>query len=182
MGMTENYDYYVFILNDFGVMSLAVASTTDTIHICPNIAKTPNKYMFNVVSSYEHGHFYNFVANGDLIKTDTSLKDARKKFMIDSAYWKTPPDLNRIVYRGFDGSSFEKPIKIKRARSIKESIAAQYAFVEKELGKRGIIWKPIRQYFLYSSKKYYDVIEVEIIKTDEKRYFWFDLNNIFGKL
>ena len=39
---------------------------------------------------------------------------------------------------------------------MKEGIAAEYAYLENELGQRGLEWKPIGQYLLPSSNKYFD--------------------------
>jgi len=180
MGMTPNYDYYVLFENDKARISLAVASANDTIFVCPYFVHTPNKALFMAVTGYAIGHYFNFVSNGE-IKVDTLEPKRETKLIIDSAYWNASLDLSRIIYKGHDGSSIEKAIIIKKATSMKEGIAAEYAYLEKALGQRGAGWKPLRQYLLPISNRYYDVIEVENINTSEIKYYWFDITKYFGK-
>lgn len=181
MGMTNDYEFYILFLNEKGIISIAMSPANDTIHICPHIVNTPNEFLFSAVYGYEFGHFYNYVSNGEVINTDTLKQEEPINYVIDSAYWKNSPDINKIDYKGYDGSSVEKAIVIKKATSTKEGIAAEYAYLEKKLGQRGVDWKPLGQYLLPNSSKYYDVIKVKIINTSEIEYFWFDITKFFGK-
>lgn len=181
MGMTDNYDFYVFMLNNEGRISYAMASANDTINICPYIVHTPNKLLAKAVIDYEFGHYYNYFSHGEVIKTDTLKQEVQTYCIIDYVYWKTSPDLNKIGYKGDDGSSVEKAIIIKKAITMKEGIAAEYAYLEKELGQRGVDWQPLGQYLIPNSSKYYDVIKVKSINTSEIKYFWFDITKFFGK-
>ena len=180
MGMTNNYEFYYFVLNNEGRISIAMASTDQTIHICPYIVENTNNALFKAVMNYEFGHYCNYISHGEAIISDTSEQNVQTNDIIDTVYWKTSPNLNKIVYKGYDGSSFEKAIIIK-ATTMKEGIAAEYAYLEKELGQRGVTWKPLGQYLLPDSGKYYDVVKVNIINTSEIRYFWIDITKFFGK-
>ncbi|MFZ4741141.1 MAG: hypothetical protein ACOYLE_08240 [Bacteroidales bacterium] len=181
MGMTDNYDFYILFLNNEGRITLAMAFPNDTIHIYPYMLHTPNIYEFKAVSGHEFGHYYNYVSHNEVIRTDTLKQNVQIDYIIDSVYWNTPPDLNKIIYKGYDGSSVEKAIIIKNATTMKEGIAAEYAYLEKELGQRGIAWKPMGQYLLPNSRKYYDIIKVKIIETNEIKYICFDITKFFGK-
>jgi len=189
--MTENFDFYVFMLNNELRLSSAMSFTNDTIHISPYITNTPNKSLFRTVAGHELAHYYNFVLHGEIVKTDSS------KQYTDPVNWEISPDLKKIVYKGGDGSSVNKAIIIKRATTLKEGIAAEYAYLGKKLGQRGVDWKPLGQYLhpifrigrIYGNPDYaqpapplfYDIIRVKIIDTNEIKYFCFDITEVFGK-
>lgn len=182
IGMTDDYNFYVFFdLNNESRISLAMAFTNDTIHVCPYIVNNTSKFLFDAVSGLELAHYFNYVSHGEVIKTGTLKKEVEPNDYVDSVYWKTSPDLKEIVYQGDDGSSVEKAIIIKKAANLKEGIAAEYSYLEKELGQRGIDWKPLGQYLHPVSSKRYDIIKVKIIKTNEIKYFCFDITKFFGK-
>jgi len=124
VGMTENYDFYVFWLNNEGRESLAMVFVNDTIHLCPYIVDTQNISLFIAVTRQELAHYYNYVSHGEVKKTDTLKQEADTNYLIDSYFWKTSPDLTKIVYKGDDGSSVEKAIIIKKTTTTKEGIAA----------------------------------------------------------
>ena len=153
-GTTYDYAAYVFELNDEGRISVAMVFVNDTIHISPYILHDPSESLFNAVVSHEFAHYYNYLAHDEIIKTDTSKQDVQAI----SAYWKKSPDLKRIIYKGGDGSSVYQAIIIKKTTSLQETIAAEYAYIEKELGQRGINWKPLGQYLHPSYSKRYDII------------------------
>jgi hypothetical protein len=181
IGMTDNYNFYIFWLNNEGRRSLAMAFANDTISICPYIVHTQDNSLFIAVTIQELAHYFNYVSHGEVIKTDTLQQEAQTKHLINSDYWKMSPDLKKIVYQGDDGSSIKKAIIIKKATTLKEGIAAEYAYLAKELGRRGIDWKPLGQYLHPFSSKHYDIIKVKIINTNKIRYFCFDITKFFGK-
>jgi hypothetical protein len=181
IGMTDNYDFYVFWLNNEGRLSVAMAFSNDTINICPYIVHTQDKSLFIAVTCQELAHYFNYVSHDEVLKSDTLKQEEQIKYTINSDYWKISPDLKNIVYRGDDGSSVKKAIIIKKATTLKEGIAAEYAYIGKELGRRGIDWKPLGQYLHPLSNKHYDIIKVKIINTNKIRYFCFDITEFFGK-
>jgi hypothetical protein len=181
IGMTDNYDFYVFWLNNEGKISLAMAFANDTINICPYVVHTQDKSLFVAVTGQELAHYFNYVAHDEVIKSDTLKQEEQTKYIINSDYWKMSPDLKNIVYHGDDGSSIKKAIIIKKATTLKEGIAAEYAYLANELGRRGIDWKPLGQYLHPFSNKRYDIIKVKIINTNQIRYFCFDITKVFGK-
>jgi len=179
IGMTENYDFYVFWPNNETRISSAMSFTNDTIHICPYILDAPSDF-FRVVTSHELVHYYNYVLHGEIITTDTSRQEVQSNY-IDFIYRGTSPNLKKIIYKGGDGSSVKKAIIIKKSTTLIEGITAEYAYLEKELGQRGIDWKPLGQYLNPDYSKCYDIIKVNIIDTNEIKYFWFDITGFFGK-
>jgi hypothetical protein len=116
-----------------------------------------------------------------VIKTDTLNQEVQINYDIDSVYWKTSPDINIFVYKGCDGSSVEKAIIIKKASNMSKGIAAEYAYLEKVLGQRGVAWKPLGQYLLPDFNRHFDIIKVNIINTNEIKYFYFDITKFFGR-
>lgn len=182
IGMTDNYNFYVFFsLNNENRISLAMAFKNDTIHVCPYIVHATNKFLFKAVTGLELAHYSNYVSHGEVIRTGTLKHEEQPYDYIDSVYWKTSPDIEKIVYQGEDGSSVEKAIIIKKANNLKEGVAAEYAYLEKQLGQRGIEWKPLGQYLHPVSNKHYDIIKVKIINTNEIKHFCFDITKFFGK-
>jgi hypothetical protein len=181
MGMTENYDFYVLFINDEARITWGAAFANDSVHICPFIVHTPDKILFKAVTSHELVHYFNYVSHGEVIKTDTLNQAEKADYSINSDYWKTPPDLKIIVYKGGDGSSVRNAIIIKKAGTLKEGIAAEYAFLEKKLGSRGTDWKPLGQYLLPVFSNRYDIIKVKISASNEIKYFCFDITRFFGK-
>jgi len=182
IGMTDNYDFYVFSLNNIDgriayAVSLAYAiGTENKIRISPYITHTPNKSLFRAVVIHEVVHYYNFFSFGEIEIIDT----LKYNFPIDTNYWKMPPDLKKIVYKGGDGSSVQRAIIIKKAITLKEGIGAEYAYIEKELGQRRVDWEPIEQYLHPDYRKMYDIIKVNIIGTNETKFFCFDITDFFG--
>ena len=160
VGMTSNYDFYIFWLNNAGWNALAMVFVNDTIHICPYVVH--HKDISMAVYGHELEHYLNYISHGEV--TDTSNQT---KLLMNSDYWETPSDLKKIVYQGDDGSSDNKAIIIKKATTVREGIAAEYAYLEKNLGKRGVDWKPIGQYLHPFSNKTYDIIKVKIINTNK---------------
>ena len=189
-GMTENYDFYVFELNNEAKISLAMSFTNDTINICPYIVDTSNRDLFRAVTGHEFAHYHNYVLHGEIIKTDTS------KQFVDQVDWGTLPNLKKIVCKGGDGSSVKNAIIIKKATTLKEGIAAEYAYIGKKHGQRGVDWKPLGQYlhpvfriktvfgnsdYTQTAHLYYDIIKIKIIGTNEIKYFCFEITEVFGK-
>ena len=191
-GDSTTYDnlVYVFELNNEVKISLAMSFTNDTINICPYISNTTNRFLFSAIAGHELAHYYNYVLHDEIIKTDTS------KQFVDPVNWGTPPNLKRNVYKGGDGSSVKNAIIIKKTITLKEGIAAEYAYLGKKLGQRGIDWKPLGQYlhpifrirtiygfpdYAQTAHLYYDIIKVKIIDTNEIKYFCFDITDVFGK-
>jgi hypothetical protein len=181
IGMTDNYEHYVFMLNNEIRILSAMSFANDTIHISPHIANTFSKFLFKAVTTHELAHYYNYLLHGEIIKTDTSKQEEQTNSYVDPVDWKTPQDLKKIVYKGGDGSSVKKAIIIKKATTLKEGIAAEYAYLDRELGQRGVDWKPLGQYLNPDYGKRYDIIKVQIINTNEIKYFCFDITGFFGK-
>jgi len=182
IGMTENFDFYVFWLNNENRMylSLAMCFPNDTIHISPYNIHKPSDW-FKAVTSHQFVHYYNYVSHGEIIKTDTSILNKKKCVNIDSAYMENALNLKKNVYKGGDGSSIYNAVTIKRAPSLQEGISAEYVFLERKLGQRGVDWKPLGQYLHPANGKYYDIIIVNLIKTNETKFFWFNITDFFGK-
>ena len=181
IGITKNYGFYVFWLNNESRISYAISLAYDIenkIRISPYIVHTQNKSLFRAVVIHEVVHYYNFFSHGEIEIIDT----LKYNYLIDSNYWKIPPNLKKIVYKGGDGSSVQKAIINKKATTLKECIGAEYAYLEKVLGQRGIDWKPIEQYLHPDNRKMYDIIKVNIMETNETKFFCFDITKFFGKL
>lgn len=65
IGMTENYDFYVFFINDESRVSYAISLAYATgvenkIRISPYITHTQNKSLFRAVAVHQVAHYYNF--------------------------------------------------------------------------------------------------------------------------
>jgi len=75
-----------------------------------------------------------------------------------------------------------KAIKIRNVKDDLEFIRAEYAYVSKRLGRRGIDWEIVDQHSLRQDGKMYNEIEVRIISTGKIKRFVFDSTELFKGL
>jgi hypothetical protein len=86
--------------------------------------------------------------------------------------------VKNVTFSGGDGSSFNKAIIIK-AKNSTDGIAAEYKYVSKKYGRRGVDWKMIQQSLSYNKKKPYDILKINYKEKEINIYF--DISSFFGK-
>ncbi len=117
-----------------------------------------------------------------LISCSTSNNSSiNRSSAIAPNYWNTPPNLTNIAYEGGEGFSFETAIVIKNAKTTKDGIAAEYAYIEKKHGQKFEEWNPIGQSLNVQNGKRYDVIAIQIISENTTVKYYFDITEFFGK-
>ncbi|MGG7036483.1 MAG: hypothetical protein ACI7YS_14995, partial [Flavobacterium sp.] len=95
-------------------------------------------------------------------------------------YWNKPPDLTNVTYEG-EGKSAENAILIKNAMNERNGVAAEYAYISKIHGIKFVDWKPIGQSTITHNNKNIDIIDIEVINKSEKKSFYFDITEFYGK-
>jgi len=87
-----------------------------------------------------------------------------------------------------NGSSMENAIVIKNISNYEKceteddisqeygkSIGQEYAYMESEFGIKGKDWKLNMQRLIRTDDKLYDVIDIELLPSNEKKKLWFDV-------
>lgn len=89
----------------------------------------------------------------------------------------------KVRFEGGDGLSIEEAVRIVGARNTGEGIAAENIWIAERHGERGVDWNKILQALPISEdrRKHYDKIEIEIIPTEERVSYFFDITSFFGK-
>ena len=83
------------------------------------------------------------------------------------------------TYSG-SGETLEDPIIISDVESHFEAIAAEYEYLDKKYGKRGVDWRLVQQSLLGQEGKQIDQMEIEVTGKGEFTYY-FDITAYFGK-
>jgi hypothetical protein len=181
LGMTNDYQFIVFFMHDemritYSVTLANVKGDQNNIVFSPYTINTQNKALFASVLIHSLAHYYNYYYHGEV-----TIDTVSHRVPIDSNFWDASPDLAKVIYKGGHGYTVQKAIIIKNASTLKEGVGAEYAYIEKLIGERGVKWKPSRQYLHPDGRKIYDVLEVNVTGSNEARFFCFDITHFFGK-
>ena len=79
------------------------------------------------------------------------------------------------------GESIENAIIILGAEGSFDGVSYEYQYLNEFFNKAGLNFKVLKQTLLCVNNKYYDKLEVEI-SNGEKRAFYFDITDFFGKI
>ena len=82
-------------------------------------------------------------------------------------------------YRGGDGGSREEAVVIEAA-SHGAGVAAEYAYIEKLLGPRGVAWDLDMQMSIKEEGRHYDFLSVTRKDADDEAY-WFDITAFYPR-
>ncbi|WP_439130824.1 hypothetical protein [Polaribacter sp.] len=86
--------------------------------------------------------------------------------------------IENISFSGGDGSSFKNSV-IVNAKNSREGIAAEYKYLAKKYGRRGVDWQMIKQTLSYNDKKPFDVLSINY--NSKKMEVYFEISSFFGK-
>lgn len=86
-----------------------------------------------------------------------------------------------ITFAGGNGDSFETAIIINGVDKQSESVAAEYRYLANLHGEKDKQWRVASQTITREEKNIYDVIEIEIIPSSEKRFYYFDVTRFTSK-
>ncbi|PHR73621.1 MAG: hypothetical protein COA67_02525 [Lutibacter sp.] len=93
----------------------------------------------------------------------------------------TNTSIGKIKYSGGDGLSLENAIVILNAKSSRDGIPAEYAYIESVLGRKFTDWTPLGQALINEKGKSYDVITVKETSSNDEIKYYFDITDFFGK-
>jgi len=85
-----------------------------------------------------------------------------------------------VKITGGDGLTIDNAVIIT-AKSETTGIAAEYDFISSKYGVRNVEWKMLSQSTQSKKNKTYDVLTIQLTKTDEKLDIYFDITNFYGK-
>jgi hypothetical protein len=91
------------------------------------------------------------------------------------------PAVPEITYSGGNGDSFESAIIINGVDKQSESVAAEYRYLSRLHGEKDKAWRVEGQSMTSEEKNVYDVIEIVLIPTSEKRIYYFDVTRFAWK-
>lgn len=85
-----------------------------------------------------------------------------------------------VTYSDNEGKSIEDAIIITEVNDHFEGIDAEYRYIEKTFGMRGVEWKLIKQELLNENQQVFDRITIQL--TDQTEIsLYFNLTAFFGK-
>ncbi len=113
-----------------------------------------------------------------LAATDTmQAASAAKAEKAPAKEESTTKKAGKITYEGGDGSTMEKAIIIKGAKSSEDGVPAEYAYLKKKYKNHEVI----SQGLMSKDGKSYDLINIKTAK-GETIGIYFDITDFFGKL
>lgn len=83
---------------------------------------------------------------------------------------------DNIFYHGGNGDTYETAVKIDGSRDPKVILAAEYAFISKQYGKKGKDWRVASQSLSKEKNKVFDIMEIELLPQGYRRYYYFDVS------
>lgn len=88
--------------------------------------------------------------------------------------------MDEITFEGGPGDTVERAIVIRGAGDGRLGVEAEYQYLARELGRRGVDWQLERQSLLMEDDRHYD--EMRILLSDgTRKVIYFDISDFFGK-
>ncbi|ULC58675.1 hypothetical protein MBM09_12205 [Flaviramulus sp. BrNp1-15] len=85
-----------------------------------------------------------------------------------------------VSFTGGSGLSIEDAVIIKAKNSM-EGIPAEYNYIGKLHGRRGLDWRLVQQSLQHQGKKSYDIIHIQLTSDKKELIYYFDITSFFGK-
>ena len=97
--------------------------------------------------------------------------------------FESSPDISKIQYSNNTGESEKEAIIILNAKNSNQGIAAEYAYLEKEYGKKGVHWILISRgsYTIEETERIYDKMVLKLSGSNDEVKVYFDITNFYGK-
>ena len=89
--------------------------------------------------------------------------------------------VSEVVLSGGSGESFQEAVIITGTKNQSESVDAEYQFISKIHGQRGIGWHLVGQTVIREKNKIADVIEIQLRDSSDRRIYYFDVTDFLGK-
>ena len=111
------------------------------------------------------------------------LVSALLVFVVSCAGTKSPsvykaPAGSEIIFTGGSGGSYEDAIVIRGATNQSDAVAAEYHYLSGLNGQKDNFWRVHAQSIFKDEKRVYDVIQIELIPSNEKRIYYFDITRL----
>ena len=101
--------------------------------------------------------------------------------MPDDGRHVRPLQIGAATFGGGDGSSVEEAVRISGIADNTKGVAAEYDYLQKLLGPRGVRWNVKQQRLIARDNRYFDVLTV-MLPDGAQREFFFDITEFFGKI
>jgi len=85
---------------------------------------------------------------------------------------------SEILYSGGNGETKETAIIIRGAPRQSEGVEAEYYFLSKIFGEKDKVWQVHGQTMFREEKRVFDVIEIQLIPSQKKIIFYFDVSKL----
>jgi hypothetical protein len=83
-----------------------------------------------------------------------------------------------IYYSGGNGESKDSAILIRGALRQSEGIEAEHYFLGRMFGEKGKAWDVQDQTIIREEKRIYDMVEIQLMPSLQKRIFYFDVSKL----
>ena len=85
-----------------------------------------------------------------------------------------------VIYSNNTGSSIKDSIIISDVEDSHEGINAEYRYIEKKFGEKGLDWNLVKQILLSEEGEFYDQIIIQL-KDGKNINIYFNITEFFGK-
>ena len=82
----------------------------------------------------------------------------------------------QITFSGGNGDSNDSAIVISGVAKASDGVEAEYQYLSKLHGEKGNAWKIEGQTMITEEKKIYDIIEIVLMPSSQKRIYYFDVS------
>ena len=88
---------------------------------------------------------------------------------------KKPPEV-AITFSGGNGESYDSAIVINGVEKPTDGVEAEYRYISKIHGEKDKDWRIDGQTMYREEKSTFDVIEITLLPTSQKRIYYFDVS------
>jgi hypothetical protein len=90
-------------------------------------------------------------------------------------------ELKRVQYSGGSGDSYETAVVIGGIHEQHVAVPAEYHYINKIYGEQDKKWKIVEQTLTNEGDKVYDMIQIEVLATGEKKILYFNVTKFKKK-
>ena len=83
----------------------------------------------------------------------------------------------KVFYKGGDGNSYETAVVIDGAKNHRTGVEAEHTFISRTHGEKDKAWRIVSQSLSKEENRTYDIVEIELIGTGVRQYYYFDLTS-----
>lgn len=102
---------------------------------------------------------------------------ARQTIKVD----EHPAKASFITYSGGNGTSYDSAIVISGGKDYSVAVEAEHQWIAKLFGEKDKDWKVAEQTTVTENTKTYNMVQVEIVASQEKHFYYFDITRYAKK-